>query len=283
MVILNDNDDKVKAEMPLWKRALTVKKMLVAIAIVGLFLAYSVLPLTAPAMSNSPDEAANRYFSMLFAQTGKLYDFRSANLFLEDLAFPRSMRVIDSFIVPVGFVGLPVLFGLMGKVAGVDVLPFMTPLAAVLGVLGLGLLTSHVWGRKIGWVTAAIVASHPIWWYETARTFQPNVLFLSFIIWALYFLVVGPIERRYDNRLGTMIDSMLSGLLVGLALAVRPSEAYWLVLGGTVLVALFWRQVRLAKILGAATVSAFMMFPFLLINHSTEIFSARVILIRRRW
>ena len=232
-----------------------------------LFCLYSVLPLTAPNLHDSPDETANAFFTTRFAEDSVLYYLQKWNFYAPQAVHPRSVAVVGDFLVPVGFLGLPVIFGSLAKLLGTAVVPFLTPVFALFGVIGWGLLVAHFFGRRAGRAAALLLAVNPVWWYETARTLQPNVLFLTLVIWAVYLLVAAPLARVAEGR-GRLLpwtDGPLAGLLLALALAVRTSEAYWLLAAALAVVAfqprLPWRRVLLAflfAVLGFA--------PFLLIN-----------------
>src|SRR5690554_1207840 len=116
------------------------------VAVVLLAAVYSFLPLAAPARYNSPDENSNAHFSRMFADGSVLWYFDPVSVQSGGLAHPRSVRTIDDFQVPGGFLGLPVLYGGAAKVLGNEVIPFLTPVIAALGVLAWGLLVRARFG-----------------------------------------------------------------------------------------------------------------------------------------
>jgi hypothetical protein len=243
--------------------------IIAAVAVAAAFLlvvAYSFLPLTAFGHFTSPDENANFFFSRLFARGQVLYYWDPANLFAAGGAFPRSMRVVDDFTVPVGFIGLPVLLGGIGALLGLTAIPFVTPVLSVLGLIGWFLLVGRHFGTRIGAAAAVILAVHPVWWYETARTMQPNVVFLSLLIWSAYFLVVSPLGGRFGSRIGPLVDSVAGGILLGLALAVRTSEVYWIVLAALVIAAADFRKIPWARLVVGAFAATLTLLPFASMN-----------------
>ncbi len=197
-----------------------------------LFSAYAFLPLAAPHRYASPDESSNRFFAALFAKEGKLWHFDSLNLYADGRVRPRSTRYVDDFVVPGGFLGLPVVYGGLAKSFGLGILPYLTPAFAVLGVIAWANLLSKLFGWRASVAGAVLLAFHPAWWYVTARTLQPNVLFASLALIAAWVLVVTPIRAALADREGLRLlkgaDAPLAGIAFGLALAVRPSEAYWI-------------------------------------------------------
>jgi hypothetical protein len=238
-------------------------------AVAALFAAYSFLPLAAPPVAASPDENANRFFARRFAETGTLWHFEPLNLDVGGLVHPRSTRVVDDFVVPGGFLGLPVIYGGIAAVLGADLIPFLTPLFAVAGVACWGMLVARFFGRRIGVAAAILIAAHPAWWYETARTLQPNTLFLSLVLIAAWLVLCTPIAGALVGRGGLPLlrraDAPLAGICCGLALAVRPSEAYWLlIVGGVALAAAGRRALPRAAVFGVFVVLT--LVPFLSLN-----------------
>lgn len=242
------------------------------LAFVALAAAYAFLPLSSPPRSASPDENANLHFSRLFADTGTLWQFDSINLQAKGAVHPRSMRVAQDFIVPGGFIGLPVLYGGIAALLGNAVLPYLTPIVAVLAVVAWGVLVTHLFGRRIGVLAAFLLAFHPVWWYETARTMQPNVLFVALIIFSLWCFLTQPIHgvlrERTKFRLSEHIDPALAGTLLAFALAVRPSEAYWLIMAAAIVAfsyraTLPWRRLAVAAVFTVLTIA-----PFVMLNAS---------------
>lgn len=241
----------------------------VAVAVPVLFCLYAYLPLFAPAIPTSPDESSNLFFSRWFAQSSRLYYLDSWNLVMDGAVHPRSVVVADNFLVPGGFIGLPLIFGALAKLTGPGLIPFFSPVIALLGLLGFGLLSSRLFGRRAGWIAAALLALHPVWWYETARTLQSSALFFTLTIWGTWFLVVAPLARR-GGRSGVVTrfaDGAAAGVLFALALSVRMSEAYWLIIATLVVV---WtvRPLPWRRLVGAAVAGAVALAPFLLENYS---------------
>ncbi|KPJ85891.1 hypothetical protein AMJ57_01405 [Parcubacteria bacterium SG8_24] len=243
-----------------------------ALGVVFFFL-YSFLPLTAPPRFNSPDEMSNHFFAVKFLETQRLWHLEPLNLEFGGEIGPRSMRSVDGFLVPGGFLGLPLLYGSLGMVGGRGLLLFLTPIFAVLGALFWGLLIRRLFGDAVGLAAMLLLMAHPVWWYEASRTMMPNVLFMTLTIAAAYFLFAEPLRgffcRRPDlePRLLHHGDAIISGLLAALALFVRTSEAYWLALAGIVLLATV-RPLPWRRILIFLASALFMMLPLLIFNHA---------------
>lgn len=254
----------------------TVAAAVAALACIATFVAYAFLPLAAPPRHNSPDEASNAFFSAHFAKTGYLWYFEPLNLTTGDVVHPRSVRVVDNFLVPGGFIGLPVLYGGIGRMLGTGVIPFLTPLFAVVGVAAWGALVRWRFGAKIGFAAALLLAAHPAWWYGASRTMMPNVLFASLLAVAAWLFLATPIraavERRTTDglRLLRASDGALAGVCAALAVAVRMAESYWLALVVAVLLVIGWRRKRVpwARAAVFAAAAALTLVPFLIMNQS---------------
>ncbi|MFH2063378.1 MAG: hypothetical protein ABIJ46_04495 [bacterium] len=240
------------------------------------FFAYSFLPRSVPGIYNSPDESANAVFSVQFAADGRLYRVDELNLRsgLEGLVHPRSVLVSDGFQVPGSFIGLPVIYGLVARAVGVVRLPFLTPALALLGVLAWGWLLSRLFGRRVGVLGGLLLLVNPAWWYWSARTMMPNVAFVSLLLVAMAFVFGAPLAnlaRKSRGEEGESVlhaDGVLAGLFLGLALAVRPVEAYWLAAAAAVIVVIRRRSLPWARIGVAAVFCLLTLLPFLVLSHS---------------
>ncbi|HCC22268.1 hypothetical protein A2480_01415 [Candidatus Uhrbacteria bacterium RIFOXYC2_FULL_47_19] len=255
------------------KLSLTVLGLALAVIF---FFAYSFLGLSVPNLYNSPDESANAVFARQFAVDGRLYRVDELNLRtgLEGLVHPRSVRVVDGFQVPGGFLGLPVLLGLAIKAFGSASLPFVTPTLALLGVLAWGCLLGWLFGRRIGIFGSLLLLVNPVWWYWAARSLMPNVAFCSLLLLALMFVVWAPFFRTIKGRnqdgwrLLRQADGALAGMFLGLALAVRPVELYWII-PAVLILALIWRRsIPWGRVVVAGVFCLLTLTPFLILNQS---------------
>ncbi len=235
------------------------------------FFLYAYLAVFAPLRFNSPDEAANFFFTRLFAETGQLWSFEPLNLVVPGLVHPRSVSVSDSFMVPGGFLGLPVIYGSLAKVLGLAAVPFLTPFFGVAAAAFLGLLAARFFGRRTGAFAALLLLVQPAWWYESGRLLMPNVLFNFLLIAAAFFYWTAPFARgRAIKALAKVrhADAALAGVCLGLALAVRPAEAYWIILSVAVLVAFHFRRLSWGKLAVAGGFALLTLAPFLLLNRA---------------
>ncbi|MBI4457379.1 hypothetical protein HY633_00255 [Candidatus Uhrbacteria bacterium] len=237
------------------------------------FFGYSFLPLSAPHTFNSPDESANAYFASVFAESGRLWFLEALNFEGEDMIHPRSMRVVDHFTVPGGFLGLPLLYGAAAKAVGLGAIFYITPLLAVLAALAWGALAGRWFGARIGVFSGALLLAHPAWWYESARTLMPNVPFLALLIFGAAMFWLRPFSayfarHAYRGLVAPYLDDIFAGMLVGLALFVRPSEAYWLAVGGLAAAVVLRRDLPWKRLIVAVVSMALAFAPTFILNQA---------------
>lgn len=207
----------------------------------------------------SPDENANYVFTKLYAQTDNLYVFEKYNLIAEDIVRPRSYISENGFIKPVSFLGMTIYYGFLAKIFGVGIIPYLTPFFASLAIIFYYLLIKKLFGSKNAFISSLLLFSFPVLIYYSTRSLFHNVLFLSFLIIALYFLAV-----LFDKRITTpekdknnyfrrlfyfdFLMASLSGLFFGLAIAVRSSELIWLLIAGFVFLVLKNKKLSLVRL-----------------------------------
>jgi len=170
-------------------------------------------------MFNSPDTVVNYYFASRFAEQSTIA-MPVWNIQAKEFLAPRSTRVIGDKIVPAGFLGLIIIYGTIQKFIWFDILPYLTILAAALGMLYFYLLIRKIFNNQVAWWSVLLMSIHPAWIYYSSHSLFPNVLFLSLILAAFYYWY------QMSQRTRT-VDFFLAGLLTALALFVRTSEWLW--------------------------------------------------------
>ncbi len=194
----------------------------------------------------SPDENANYIFTKLYQETDQLTFFEKYNLIAQDIVKPRSYFSYQGVIKPVSFLGMTLIYGNLAKVFGSGIIPFLTPFFASIGLIFYYLLIKLLFGSKNAFISFLLFFSFPVLIYYSARSMFHNVLFLSFFIIFLYFLTKLiqkkiPIikidqadKKKYYQELFSrdFIFASLTGLFLGLTVAVRSSELVWLVPAG---------------------------------------------------
>ncbi|NQU83080.1 MAG: hypothetical protein HQ536_00030 [Parcubacteria group bacterium] len=220
--------------------------IVLGILAVVFFFTYSYLSLTTPLTFNSPDETANYFFAELFAEEGRLWKTEPLEFAAGNSIFPRSIKSLDGRLVPVGFLGVPLVYGLIAKIIGTWSIIFLTPLFAVFAVLAFYGIIRKIFSDNVAFLSSILMFALPPFWYYATRGLFHNVLFVSFLIIAIYFL-----QKAYSNTdpyskvrslniplglIGTLASLKffhkfsfyaLGGLFLGLALTTRLSELWW--------------------------------------------------------
>lgn len=204
---------------------------------------------------NTPDEVINYYFTSQYAETGELYYFEPLDRFMNRVIFPRWALVVNGKITPGNFLGIDLIYGTLAKVFSPEqpesVIPFLTPLFAVIGVLFFYLLIKLFFEKRVAFVSALLIFVFPGFWYYSSRTMFHNILFLSLLIISLYFLLRLMRGNDYNaeehgilrgkTRKGLLVLSVLTGLFFGLALITRTSEIVWVFLA-VLAILIFYRK-----------------------------------------
>ncbi len=213
----------------------------------------------------SPDENANAFFAQQFSQTGRLAVFEPLNIVFNDALHPRSTVSVNGWLVPGGFIGLPVLYGIIISFFGGWILTFITPLLAITALFAWYGLVKKIYDREIAVLSSLLLAIMPAWWYYSARSLMPNVPFVAFLIFAGYFLIVRPSKnKRYSE-----MDFVVSGTLTGLALFIRPSELIWLALASAATAVWFRTKFSIRPILLFLGSMLIALTPMLFLNQAT--------------
>lgn len=167
---------------------------------------------------SSPDETAVKIFSEHFAKEGNFF-FPRGDRELPDFVHPRSSLVQFGHLVPVGFLGQFILYGLLYRMSHIP-LYFLTPIFTILASLAIFSLLRLRYTRLQSVLGASLFLFHPAVVYYTVRGLLPNMLFVNLLIFAAYFLFRFVLDRRQTF--------LLCGVfLTGLALSIRPIEAGW--------------------------------------------------------
>lgn len=178
-----------------------------------------------PIRFNSPDETANYYFSKMFAEYTEIGYRESLLKDTKGLIHPRSMTMSSDTerVVPVGFLGMVLLYGFLGKIFGSGAIPFFTPAIAVISSVFFYLFLSYFFSKRVALLSSVLLLIHPAYWYYSSRGMFPNVLFVDLLIIGFFLL-----WKAFYSRMIFLF--FLSGLCIGGALTVRLSELPWMFL-----------------------------------------------------
>ncbi|MFA5248664.1 MAG: STT3 domain-containing protein [Patescibacteria group bacterium] len=191
---------------------------------------------------NSPDEAANYFFTKNYAETGELSYFEPANLVAGDVVIPRSMRSDNGTVKPVSFLGIILIYGFLAKIFSVSVFPYLTPFFAALGIIFFYLFFRRIFDKGVAFFSVFLLAFFPPYFYYSVRGFFHNILFVVLLLIGLYFSLVGaghcPVQVGEKKKFFSFdwqsinwrgfLFSSLGGFFIGLTLLTRASEALWL-------------------------------------------------------
>jgi len=199
-----------------------------------------------PGIFNSPDETANFVFSSTVAQenslTISLEDYGDLNEFIH----PRSTFVEEGGgekILPVGFWGMPVMYGLIGKLVSIKLIIFLTSVLAILGVWAFFGIVKRIFDKKIAFWSSVLLFFQPVLWYYTARSMFHNVPFVSLLFIGLWLLIIKPIKKHVwsNDVLGMII--FMSGVLM------RPNEIIWIALCALIVVIIYRKEISFSRLL----------------------------------
>ena len=203
-----------------------------------------------------PDETANYFWAVHFAREGNFVVAEPLNQVASNQVHPRSFNVrTDGSLVPGSFLGMTLIYGTLAKVFSIHVLPYLTPILGALGILAWYGILRRIFSNRVAAIASVLALIHPAWWYYSATALLPNVPFVSLFLISLYLIV-----RQPEHHRGPTWQFILSGLALGCAIAIRPSEIIWV--GALTLVVMLYRRdswslIRFA-LFGAMVVLAFL-------------------------
>jgi len=189
------------------------------------FFVYAALSFFAPQMFASPDETANYFFIDNFRRTGSFTFSEQLNILADGTIHPRSMVANGAQIVPGSFLGMPLIYGLLAKVFGMGVVPFLTPLFASISVVIFYLFLRKIFSESVSFYSSLLMYVLPPFWYYTSRGMFHNVFFICLCVCGAYFFAAAFLGR-VKKGIG-LVYSGTAGLFLGLAIATRVSEIFW--------------------------------------------------------
>ena len=186
----------------------------------GIGMLFLYLPSFGGRVFLSPDETANAVGAMRFAETGSL---RMSQNDLSEFPWmhPRSFVTQGDALVPVGFVGTSILASVFYRIGGSWGMTFFFALLALSVAYPIWkcMLPLGKWPARAGviaWLTFPTVLLY------ANRGLFPNLPVVSLTVWSLYLLQVQTTETKKRTL------NVLAGVLIGLALSIRPVEVIWI-------------------------------------------------------
>ncbi len=214
-------------QLKIWRNELLVIGGLATLILIS----SSLLWYSFPGKFDSPDENANFFLTQRFAQ-GLSLSIKEPLTEIADIVAPRSLVVSQGAILPGSFLGLILLYGFFGKIFGLSILGFLTPLFSAIGVVAFYVLVKKFFQPSTAILSALLLAVHPAFLYWSARSFFHNALFFDLFVIGLSLLSVvlmkSPFEAMSERKRKAILFG--SGLSIGAAVAVRTSEVIWIAL-----------------------------------------------------
>lgn len=197
------------------KRSVGIR-LCIGVAVIAWIVPFLILPSLGSGNYLSPDETAVVVASSALLERGSM---RIPDDLTESFPWlhPRSFVTASGSIVPVGFLGMPLIFGLLRGLLGDFALAAFPFLLAISVVIPLVQFTRN-WKPGSRLVVLSVWLSFPtVILYANRGTF-PNLNALCLTIWAVYLV--------WSKR--SLLRSLSAGLIFGLALAIRPIELFWM-------------------------------------------------------
>ncbi|RMD59597.1 hypothetical protein D6821_00870 [Candidatus Parcubacteria bacterium] len=138
----------------------------------------------------SPDENANYVFTKLYGQTGQLKIFEKYNLIADCIIHPRSFRCEAGFLKPMSFLGIILIYGLVVRFSTYLIIPYLTPLVGMAGIIFYYLLIKKIFGRAVALLSALFLAVFPVYVYYSVRSMFHNVLFVVLLLGGFWWAVL---------------------------------------------------------------------------------------------
>lgn len=202
----------------------------------------SVLVWQTQGMVNSPDEAANLTLARAMQKTNRLFVAAPAG----STAYPffaRSTAPVAGGVVPAGFVGLPLGYGILAKVLSGYAIFYLTIFFTVVGGLAWWFLVRRLFSARVANFAAVFWWAQPAVVYYAARGLFPNLLLID--LWLICAAAIWR-GREEKKKINKILLFVLGVGAAGLAVAVRPPET--ILLAAIFLALIFWQGKKRARI-----------------------------------
>ncbi|MBI2482564.1 hypothetical protein HYV74_00105 [Candidatus Uhrbacteria bacterium] len=212
-----------------------------------------------------PDETTNAFFARRVATGQSMRVEEPRNTAVGNIIHPRTANVrADGALVPGGYLGLPLWYGLLGRGIGIWAMGLFTPLLAGGALVALAYIVRVGSGEvAVALLAAVFLALHPSWWLFSATAFLPNVPFAALLLIGIA-LLVRPLAASAGGDRRVLAAWGIGGCMVGVALTMRTHEALWV--GALVLLIARWRRVRWTALLAAGVGAVLPFLPVLVLQ-----------------
>jgi hypothetical protein len=222
------------------------------------FVIYSYVSFTSPPKFVSPDEVTNYFFTNLYSQTGQFRYTDELNEIAMGIIHPRSTVYVDGNIIPMKFIGFPLINGTIASVLP-EMVRFLTPLLAVIGAVFLYLLVRDLYNQKLALLSFLLLLIMPPYWYWSTLAMYENIAGCFFLIISVryFFKLLDTNEPKYF---------LLVGLFLGLSLFIRPEYILFAV---PLLLIFLWNIKKIKKAYISLSVFSLIaaLAPFFILNN----------------
>lgn len=230
---------------------------------------------------SSPDETANYFFTNLFSQNEGLLYFDQAGIYSEGWTSPRSMRIDQGILKPVSFPGIILIFGSIASFFNANVIPFLGPAFASLGIIIFFYLIKKIFNKRIALLSSFLLSFFPVYIYYSVRSMFHNILFVVLCLASFYLLAISIKEKKNDKlsifrkiknifsnfsdtinnflqipkrkKILDYIPVFFSGVFLGLAIITRTSEILWILPSFFIIYLFFAKRFNFTKLLVLAS------------------------------
>lgn len=212
-----------------------------------------------------PDETANYFFIKNYTANSSFSVDEPLNKIAGNLVRPRSFNVYQYNLVPGSFLGMLIIYGLIGKIAGIGLISYLTPLLAALAGLFFYKIILKVFDDKIAFISTLLFFINPSWWYYANFAMLPNIAFIALFIIGFYFLVCLDKDKKQNNYLLIF----LGALFIALALTIRTNEFLWVALVLGLLLMAYYQKIKWQYALIFVLTGVIIFLPTFYYNHQT--------------
>jgi len=212
-----------------------------------------------------PDETANYFFIKNYIAHSTFSVAEPLNQIADNIVEPRSFNVYQGNLVPGSFLGMLLIYGLIGKIVGISLIKFLTPLLAVLAGLFFYKILLKIFEPKIAFISSLLFFINPAWWYYANLSMLPNISFLAFILVGLYFLLKIDKEKKQKNLLWVI----LGAFFIALALIIRTNEFLWILVILIFLAIFYFKKIKWQHIIIFLAINIFVFLPIFYYNQLT--------------
>lgn len=194
-----------------------------------------------PLVFNSPDETANYFFIKNFKENTSLKVYNEYLTISPDI-YPRSTNTSNNYLIPGSFIGMPIIYGTIAKIGGINSINYLTSIFALLSVIFFYLFIKNLFDKNIAILSSFLMLSSAPFWYWSSRAMMHNILFMFCFI---LFLFISSITIKKQK----LIFYILSALILMLAIFVRSSEIVWIIPLIIFLLIILRKQINFKKLL----------------------------------